>query len=96
MTQKQFLDSLEEDQPSIDNLALQALWWERKGNWEKAHDLAQDDSPGDGDWVHAYLHRVEGDEGNARYWYARSGKKVFKGPLGEEWSEMVASLLADR
>ena len=56
--------------------ALHALWLEAKGDWDGAHEAAQRDGDRAGDWVHAYLHRVEGDEGNAGYWYARAGRRA--------------------
>lgn len=73
---------------------LQALWHEAKGAWDRAHRLAQGEDDPIGAWVHAYLHRVEGDEGNAGYWYRRAGKPHSNAPLKEEWSEIVAALLA--
>ena len=74
-------------------MAVRALWFDGKGDWEKAHDLAQQDEGGAGDWVHAYLHRKEGDLGNAGYWYRRAGKPTAKGSLDEEWSAITAALL---
>ena len=53
---------------------LAALWWAAKGEWDKAHEIVQDEDDADAAWVHAYLHRVEGDLGNAGYWYRRAGK----------------------
>ena len=73
--------------------ALQALWRDAKGDWDGAHELAQADEGGAGDWVHAYLHRKEGDLGNAGYWYRRARKPVAKGPLDEEWAEIAKALL---
>lgn len=78
------------------SLALQALWFDAKGDWNKAHELAQKDGGPSGDWVHAYLHRKEGDASNARYWYARAGKPVFSGPLEQEWAAISEALLAKR
>jgi hypothetical protein len=75
------------------SLALRALWREAKGDWEGAHELAQADEGGAGDWVHAYLHRKEGDAGNASYWYRRARKPVANGPLEDEWTEIAAALL---
>ena len=63
--------------------ALAALWRDAKGDWDGAHDLAQTDEGGAGDWVHAYLHRKEGDEGNAAYWYRRARKPVARAPLDD-------------
>jgi hypothetical protein len=75
------------------SLALQALWFEAKGDWGKAHELAQEDGGSEGDWVHAYLHRKEGDASNARYWYSRAGKPVYAGSLEEEWAAISEALL---
>ncbi|HKP25707.1 MAG TPA: hypothetical protein VJV39_17695 [Dongiaceae bacterium] len=81
--------------PAKLHLALQALWWDAKGNWNKAHECAQaDEGDPSCDWVHAYLHRKEGDESNARYWYRRAGKPVAKVTLPEEWRAIVQALIA--
>jgi len=80
--------------PSGLSLALQALWFDAKGDWNKAHELAQADGESAGDWVHAYLHRKEGDTSNARYWYTRAGKPVYSGSLEEEWAAITEALLA--
>lgn len=74
--------------------ALLALWWDRKGNWELAHENAQSDKSKDGSWVHGYLHRVEGDLDNASYWYGQSGRKRTDNPLDEEWEKIASTLLA--
>ena len=76
------------------SLALQALWWDAKGEWDRAHELAQADEGGVGDWVHAYLHRKEGDAGNAAYWYRRAKRPVSKDPAAQEWSAIAQALLA--
>jgi hypothetical protein len=74
--------------------ALAALLHDAGGNWEAAHDAAQGDvSPG-GSWVHAYLHRKEGDIGNAGYWYRRAGRPIAKGALAQEWDEIAGALIA--
>ena len=73
--------------------ALEALWHERRGNWDRAHEIAQDIAGSDGSWVHAYLHRREGDQSNAAYWYRRAGKPVARGNLDEEWRAIVDILL---
>ena len=65
-----------------------------KGEWERAHEIAQSDEGADAAWVHAYLHRVEGALGNARYSYARAGRRPAAGPLDEEWDAIAAALLA--
>jgi hypothetical protein len=75
---------------------LLALWWDGRGNWEKAHEVAQEVDGADGAWVHAYLHRKEGDAGNAAYWYRRAGRPVARGELKEEWERMVEELLERR
>ena len=72
---------------------LAALWWAAKGDWDAAHKLVQDQSSADAAWVHAYLHRVEGDLGNAGYWYRRAGKPVATGSVETEWEQMVSALL---
>lgn len=76
--------------------ALQALAADRKGDWDKAHDLAQAANSKDGDWVHAYLHRKEGDIGNAGYWYARAGQPRVGADISleSEWDELATALLA--
>ena len=76
------------------SLVLQSLWFDAKGNWDKAHDLAQEEDGATGAWVHAYLHRKEGDLSNARYWYNRAGKPVYSGTLEEEWAAISEALLA--
>ncbi|MBV8914988.1 MAG: hypothetical protein JOZ05_18355, partial [Acetobacteraceae bacterium] len=70
------------------------LWWAARGDWDRAHACAQEDEGGPADWVHAYLHRVEGDLGNARYWYAQAGKPEATGPLDAEWTAIAGALLA--
>jgi hypothetical protein len=72
---------------------LQALWYDKKGDWDKAHQIVQDASDADSAWVHAYLHRKEGDLNNARYWYKRSGRSEFKETLNQEWEQIVRDLL---
>lgn len=76
------------------SLPLQALWHDLRGDWERAHELAQQAGSREGDWVHAYLHRKEGDEGNAGYWYSRSGHKKPALSLDEEWTQIAADLLS--
>ena len=73
--------------------ALLALWWDAKGDWEKAHEVAQDVAGVDGAWVHAYLHRKEGDLGNASYWYRRAGRDVATGDSRLEWDGIVGEML---
>jgi hypothetical protein len=75
-------------------LALAGLWWDAKGHWARAHEAAQRDEGRDGSWVHAYLHRKEGDFGNAGYWYGRAGRPVCRELLEAEWISIVRELLA--
>ena len=72
---------------------LTALWWAAKGEWEKAHSCAQQIPTADGAWVHAHLHRVEGDLDNAGYWYGRAGKPVSSATLDAEWDQIASELL---
>ncbi len=89
-----FKASLSADAPGPDlNPPLAALWWAAKGNWDQAHKIVQDESDTNSAWVHAYLHRVEGDLGNAGYWYRQAGKPVATASLQSEWEAMVAALL---
>jgi hypothetical protein len=74
---------------------LAALWWAAKGDWTKAHAIVQDEEGVDAAWVHAYLHRVEGDLGNAGYWDRRAGRPVATGPVEAEWDKVVSALLRD-
>ena len=90
-----FRDSLSEAAPAPElNPPLVALWWAGKGNWDAAHRIVQDESDKNSAWVHAYLHRVEGDLGNAGYWYRQAGRPVATSPLEAEWERMVSELLA--
>ncbi|MGH6892135.1 MAG: hypothetical protein ACREEP_07745 [Dongiaceae bacterium] len=75
--------------------ALQSLWWDAKGDWKAAHECAQaDEGDPSCDWVHAYLHRKEGDNSNARYWYRRAGKPAAANALDDEWRAIVEALIA--
>jgi hypothetical protein len=73
--------------------ALQALWWEAKGDWYQGHRCAQAQADQRGAWAHAYLHRVQGDEMNAAGWYKRAGKTMPATPLKAEWEEIASALL---
>jgi hypothetical protein len=74
-------------------LPLRALWHAAHGNWETAHQLVQDDPTQESAWVHAYLHRVEGDVANARYWYHQAGKPPATAiSLKHELDELIAAL----
>jgi hypothetical protein len=72
---------------------LAALWWAAKGDWDAAHKIVQDESDANAAWVHAYLHRVEGDLGNAGYWYRQAGQPVAKDSLDAEWERIVSALI---
>jgi hypothetical protein len=73
---------------------LLALWKDAKGDWDAAHGVAQDVDDEDGAWVHAYLHRKEGDAANAGYWYRRAGRPHSRASLSAEWDEITSALLA--
>jgi hypothetical protein len=73
--------------------ALTALWHDARGDWDAAHRIAQDIDSAEGAWVHAYLHRREGDAGNAAYWYRRAGRPVAVVALDEEWDQIAAAML---
>ena len=80
--------------PDGTGLAQQALWWAAKGCWERAHGCAQQtEGDPDCDWVHAHLHRMEGDLSNAGYWYRRAGRLVATGPIPDEWTAIAAALV---
>jgi len=76
--------------------ALAALWWAGKDQWDKAHRIVMDEAGKDCAWVHAHLHRVEGDLGNARYWYRQAQRPVSTGPHAAEWDAIAETLLADQ
>lgn len=93
MTPAGFKDSVAGSAPPADlSGPLQALWWAAKGNWDRAHQLVMSDDGPDAAWVHAYLHRVEGDLPNARYWYRVARKPAAAGSLEEEWNALVGVL----
>jgi hypothetical protein len=94
MTLDDFRQSLTATEPPDGlSLALLGLWWDAKGGWTLAHESAQQDDGPEGAWVHAYLHRKEGNQGNAAYWYGRAGKPVSREPLGAGWLSIVKGLL---
>ena len=89
-----FKRSLDSDElPAGMSAAVRCLWWDAKGHWDKAHDAAQEYEDGPGCWVHAYLHRKEGDLENAGYWYRRAGRSMPDSSLNKEWEEIVSALL---
>ncbi len=94
MTVAEFRESLASEEPPAElSHALLGLWWDAKGDWTRAHESAQKDEGLAGSWVHAYLHRREGDEGNAGYWYTRARKPHCKDTLNEEWQQILEALL---
>lgn len=89
-----FRESLKEARPPERlAVALEALWWDAKGDWNKAHETAQRDEGPDGSWVHGYLHRKEGDLSNAQYWYRRADRATAYGESEKEWESIVQWLL---
>lgn len=91
---EEFCGSLSVDSPPREESPLlAALWWDAKGNWAKAHEIAQEIESPDAAWVHAYLHRKEGDQRNAGYWYSRAGRPFSRAALDAEWQEIAKALL---
>jgi len=91
---EEFRGSLHADHPPPDaRPLLVALWWDAKGDWAKAHEIVQEIESPEAAWVHAYLHRKEGDQGNAGYWYRRAGRSHLRASLAAEWEEMARAFL---
>jgi hypothetical protein len=95
MTFNEFQATLERNSPPNLPPVLVALWHDAKGNWDAAHETAQAVEDDSGAWVHAYLHRKEGDDSNAAYWYRRAGKPIARDSLPEEWTRIVTTLLEE-
>jgi len=96
MTLQEFRRSLlSEEPPGQLSFALAGLWWDAKNNWKQAHESAQRDEGPAGSWVHAYLHRKEGDSSNAGYWCRRADKPPAQSSLEQEWLEIAESLLSE-
>ena len=94
MTLIEFKSSLHaKEGPNDVGPLLLALWNDAKGNWSEAHTIVQEIDHPDGAWIHAYLHRKEGDDANAKFWYDMAGKKFTTKPLPEEWEEIVSHFL---
>ena len=94
MTLEEFRSSLKNSTPPEGlKPLLKALWYDGKNDWEMAHNIAQDINSNDGSWIHAYLHRKEGDLGNASYWYSRAGRKMPEDSLQSEWESIVSAML---
>lgn len=94
MTPQDFETSLEHaTPPSGIGPVLQSLWWAKKGDWNRAHELAQSQSDREAAWVHAHLHRIEGDDANAGYWYRQAGQPYPEQSLDAEWDDLVGRML---
>ena len=88
-----FIKLTKESEPS-DKLSgvYLAIWYAVKDNWDMAHNIVQDINTETASWIHAYLHRVEGDIGNAHYWYNRAGKKAYSGDLKPELDDIIKTV----
>ena len=96
MTLAEFKQSLSKTRPPAElAAALAGLWWAAKDDWERAHQIAMAGQDRDCAWVHAYLHRREGDLPNARWWYKEARRPVAAGSLDDEWSAIVRALLSE-
>jgi hypothetical protein len=96
MTLKEFAASLTQETAPVGLAApVEALWWDGKGDWARAHALVDELETRDGMAVHAYLHRKEGEQWNAEYWYRRAGKRFYRAELEEEWRALAAGLLGE-
>ncbi|MFC7338680.1 hypothetical protein ACFQY0_15905 [Haloferula chungangensis] len=97
MNAEKLAHSADNDRQAPDDIApeLHAMWLARNGQWDKAHDLCQKIPGSAGSWIHAWLHRQEGDYGNACYWYSRAGKPApaADASLDDEWLGIVESLI---
>ena len=93
MKYEQFRESLSSNKPP-DNITvyLRALWFDAKDDWEKAHTIIQETEDMNAAWIHAYLHRKEGDTANADYWYRRAGRKRPGITLAQEWETIITAL----
>lgn len=90
------LDEFRNTRPDDLDGPLLSMWWDAHGNWEEAHQIAQDIETPEGAWVHAYLHRKEGNQTNAAYWYRRAGRPICDGDLNAEWEQIARELIARR
>ena len=96
MNLKSFMESLGDNAPPAGlSPYLLSLWYDAKGDWTKAHDIIQDEENKNGSWIHAYLHRKEGDIWNADYWYRRAGKTRPSHSLDDEWKEIANDILSN-
>lgn len=96
MNLDEFRATLSEATPPAVAPLLRAMWYAANGKWDDAHGIAQDVNDRSGAWVHAHLHRVEGDLGNARYWYRQAAQHEATDSIEAEWSRIVTELLAQR
>jgi len=95
MTVDEFINSVDDEQPSPElSETLASLWWDKKGDWDTAHTIAQEISTVQGSAVHAYLHRKEGVLWNADYWYSRAGRVRPDISLAAEWKQLVVEMIA--
>jgi hypothetical protein len=95
MTLSEFTATLSSSAPPAGLSApLAALWHDARGDWDAAHRAVQDVESIEAAWIHAYLHRKEGDTGNAAYWYRRAGQPIASGPLEAEWNALASALLS--
>ena len=94
MNLEEFKKSLSSSKPP-ENIAshLKALWYAGKDDWESSHNIAQDIHDKNGSWIHAYLHRVEGDTFNANYWYNKAGRRMPGYSYQQEWEEISLALM---
>ena len=89
-----FKESLSANEPPQNiSVYLKSLWYDAKDDWDKAHQLIQDVDDKNASWIHAYLHRKEGDVANSGYWYRRAGKNRSSLSLEKEWEEIVTALI---
>jgi hypothetical protein len=93
MTINEFKATLDSAMPPAVAPLLLALWHDAHGDWNEAHRIAQDVADANGAWVHAYLHRKEGDLDNAGYWYRHANQPIASDALGLEWNRIAISLL---
>ena len=94
MNLQTFKESLSASQPpAIVSGYIKALWYDAKGDWDKAHKLMADINDKNASWIHAYLHRKEGDISNADYWYSKAGKSRPTTSLNTEWEQIASTLL---
>ncbi len=93
MTVEQFKSSLQSTIPAGLTVYLESLWYDGKGDWEKSHTIIQDVEDKEAAWIHAYLHRKEGDIWNADYWYSKAGRTRPSVSLQQEWEDIVRQLL---